>query len=136
MPKIRLSTLPLLSALLLVGALAASAPSAAAQGTASAKPSQDEPLQVGGDVLKPVKVSGDPPRCFRKQTGSIKVKGVVDKEGSFGELTVVKPLNPTDDACVLSTLRTWKFKPATKNGVPVAVRYELTVQRSVTSSLR
>ena len=90
-----------------------------------------EPLIVAGDVVAPVKVSGDhipygSPDCPRPQ-GVILVRGVVDIEGHLGEIEFLRELGPTcSEAAVRKALETWRFKPARLHGEPVAVYYNMT----------
>lgn len=47
---------------------------------------------------------------------------VVDAQGDVKQETIVKPLGLGLDERALRTVRTWKFKPSTRNGTPVPVR--------------
>jgi protein TonB len=55
--------------------------------------------------------------------GTVKFEIVVDANGSVVDAREISAeLGDGLDASALDTVRTWKFKPATKNAVPIAVR--------------
>jgi len=90
-------------------------------------PAGVEPSKVGGPVTAPVPIKKpEPPysekaRLARLQ-GTTVLWLVVDAQGDVGQETVVKPLGLGLDERALRTVRTWKFKPSTRNGTPVPVR--------------
>jgi TonB family protein len=47
---------------------------------------------------------------------------IVDEQGDVISAVIGKTVHPTYDADLLRMARTWKFRPATKNGVPVRYR--------------
>jgi TonB family protein len=47
---------------------------------------------------------------------------VVNEEGNVSEVTVRKSVHPQFDKKLVETVRTWKFRPATKDGHPVSFR--------------
>jgi TonB family protein len=47
---------------------------------------------------------------------------IIDAKGDVTECRVVKPLGLGLDEKAVETVRTWKFKPAMRNGTPVPVR--------------
>jgi TonB family protein len=51
---------------------------------------------------------------------------LVDEKGDVLSATVSKSVHPEYDAALLEKARTWKFRPATKDGVPV--RYRIGVE--------
>ncbi|MCG8456171.1 MAG: energy transducer TonB, partial [Holophagales bacterium] len=53
--------------------------------------------------------------------------GIVDENGDVQNLEVVKGLPFGLDASALETVQTWKFRPATLDGRPVAVYYHFQV---------
>lgn len=57
--------------------------------------------------------------------GTVILSVVVEKDGTVGEVKVVKPLEPGLDAEAIRAAKLWKFKPGTKDGEPVAVEVTL-----------
>jgi len=83
---------------------------------------------VGGDVTppKPVYIPSPPmpPKARRAGlSGTVVFVAIVDAQGNVKDLKQVSPpLGMGLDESASATLRTWKFKPATRNGTPVSVR--------------
>jgi periplasmic protein TonB len=86
------------------------------------------------DVRPPVAISRDmpswsPANSFESHqllTGIMEV--VVNENGSVSNATMRKGALPSYDAALLRATASWKFKPATKNGVAVKYRLEVSVQ--------
>jgi len=83
--------------------------------------------RVGDGVRAPIPTyKPDPP--FTKGAKAAKLQGtgvysaVIDDSGNVAEVEVVRPLDKGLDENAMQTLRTWKFKPATKDGKPVPVK--------------
>jgi periplasmic protein TonB len=90
------------------------------------------PVMVGGDVKAPVKVTAPKPNyteLARKAriTGIVIVQATVDKQGNVVDAKVLKGLPMGLDQEALNAIKRWKFEPATLNGKPVDVYYNLTV---------
>ena len=90
------------------------------------------PLRVGGDVKAPVIVKRAEPdytETARKAriAGVVIVEAIIDTHGTVDEVKVVKglPMGLSEEAA--QAVRRWKFKPGTRNGVPVATIFNLTV---------
>lgn len=90
---------------------------------------EDKPptTRLTKDVLPPVPLhKPEPP--YTKHARKKKVQGTVllwlavDEQGNVTEVEVKKSLEKTLDESAIKTCRTWTFKPATRNGVPVSVR--------------
>jgi TonB family protein len=111
---------------------AASDPPPAAAAEPAAAPSTPPPgtkaVYRAGDagVVPPVTVSQAAPRVppvlldiVRKlnRTGLIDV--VIDDQGSVQDVTVRQSVNAAYDALMVAAARTWKYRPATLNDVPV-----------------
>ena len=90
------------------------------------------PIHVGGDVKAPEKVFSPQPayteiaRKARIQ-GVVIVQAIIDKQGNVTNVKVLKGLPMGLDQAAVESIKTWKFKPATLNGKPVDVYYNLTV---------
>ena len=90
------------------------------------------PIRVGGDVQPPVKVSAPSPQyteIARKARiqGVVIVEAIIDKAGNVTNVKVLKGLPMGLDTAAADAVKKWKFQPATLNGKPVAVIYNLTV---------
>lgn len=90
------------------------------------------PIHVGGDVTKPEKVSAPQPQyteIARKARiqGVVIVQAIIDKQGAVTNVKVLKGLPMGLSEQAVEAIKKWKFKPATLNGKPVDVYYNLTV---------
>jgi bla regulator protein BlaR1 len=92
-----------------------------------------EPLKVEGDVQRPEAihtVSPVYPAEARKNRieGTTIVKAVIDEQGEIQDPAVYKSSGHPDlDQAALDAVSQWRFKPATLDGKPVAVYYNLTM---------
>jgi TonB family protein len=90
------------------------------------------PIHVGGDVKAPVKISTPQPQyteIARKARiqGVVIVQAIIDKGGNVTNVQVLKGLPMGLDQAAVEAIKKWKFEPATLNGKPVDVYYNLTV---------
>lgn len=90
------------------------------------------PIMVGGDVKAPVKEFAPQPQyteIARKARiqGVVIVQAIVTKTGEVQDVKVLKGLPMGLDKAAADAVRKWKFKPATLNGKPVDVYFNLTV---------
>ncbi|MCP4662445.1 MAG: energy transducer TonB [bacterium] len=92
----------------------------------------DGPIHVGGDVKRPEKLFEPPPQyteIARKARiqGVVIVQAIIDKQGNVTNVKVLKglPMGLAEEA--VKAIKRWKFQPATLNGKPVDVYYNLTV---------
>ena len=82
---------------------------------------------VGGGVSAPIPIYKPEP-AYSEEARKAKYQGtvvlwiVVDAQGNVIDPRVVRPLGLGLDEKALETVRTWKFKPALRNGAPVPVR--------------
>ena len=82
---------------------------------------------VGGGVSEPIPIYKPDP-AYSEEARKAKYQGtvvlwiIVDASGVVTDCRVVKPLGLGLDEKAVETVRTWKFKPAMRNGTPVPVR--------------
>jgi TonB family protein len=99
-------------------------------------PADTEPLRVGGDVTKPIKVGGPPPvytemaRKARLQ-GVVILEAIIDRDGCISNAQILKGMPMGLDQSALDAMKQWAFAPATLYGHPVKVFYTLTVNFTV-----
>jgi hypothetical protein len=55
------------------------------------------------------------------------VHGVVNKEGRFENLRVVRSIKPETDQALLLSLGNWEFRAATREGAAIAVEFLLSI---------
>jgi TonB family protein len=82
---------------------------------------------VGGGVSDPIAIYKPDPAYSEearkaKYQGTVVLYIIIDAKGDVTECRVVKPLGLGLDEKAVETVRTWKFKPAMRNGTPVPVR--------------
>ncbi len=87
---------------------------------------------VGGGVSEPIPIyKPDPPYSEdarkAKYQGTVVLFVVIDAAGNVSQCRVIKPLGLGLDEKALETVKTWKFKPAMKNGTPVPVQVTVEV---------
>jgi len=81
---------------------------------------------VGGGVSEPIPIYKPDP-AYSEEARKAKYQGtvllwiIVDASGAVTECRVAKPLGLGLDEKAVETVRTWKFKPALRNGSPVPV---------------
>jgi TonB family protein len=84
------------------------------------------PYAVGGNVSAPVPIH-QPMPAYSKEARNAKLEGtvvlwiVVNADGSVSDVRVIKPLGKGLDEKAVETVKTWKFTPGMRNGVPVPV---------------
>ncbi len=77
----------------------------------------------------PVPISVVKPAISQEYTGSsVDVEFTVDETGKPANLTVKSHVDETLSSAVLEAVKQWKFKPAERNGVPVATKVVLPVK--------
>jgi TonB family protein len=100
------------------------------------KPDRNNPAvsapKTAGNVTRPMKVKGEapiyPPALRAACTqGVVTLEGVIDQKGHVAAPAPLESPDPILTLAALETLRTWRFKPATFRGKPVAVYYTLTI---------
>lgn len=91
-----------------------------------------EPLVVAGEVVPPQavhRVSPDfaPLDGIRVPQGVTIVQAVIGADGTVERVRVLRSVHPEFDRAILAAVSQWKFEPATLDGEPVAVYYNLTM---------
>lgn len=86
--------------------------------------------------VKPVPVKTPPPTYpleLKREgiSGLVAVKVVIDVNGTISEATVSKSTDPRFDAAAIEAVKKWKFKPAQKDGAPVAIKMIIPIQFQV-----
>ncbi len=90
------------------------------------------PIYVGGDVKPPEKLQSPQPQYTEiarkaRVQGVVIVQAIINKQGDVTNVKVLKGLSMGLDDEAVKAIKKWKFKPATLNGKPVDVYYNLTV---------
>jgi len=60
--------------------------------------------------------------------GIVGVQAVVTSEGKVGDVSITKKLDPDLDEKAVEAVRKWTFKPAIKDGRPVAAQINVHIQ--------
>lgn len=85
------------------------------------------------DVTPPVEVSRTMPRwvpttaAMAATTYSGRIEVVIDDTGAVTEVAIIKPIAPPYDQALKGLARTWRYRPATRNGQPVRYRQLLEI---------
>ncbi len=96
----------------------------------------DGPFQVGGNVRAPEKIYFPQPN-YTEEARMARIQGIVilqtiiDVDGSVKNVKVLKDLTLGLTESAVETVKTWKFKPATRNGEPVPVYFHLQIRFSL-----
>jgi TonB family protein len=90
------------------------------------------PYRIGGGVSRPEILNSPKPiytELARRAsiTGTVILEAVIDENGNVTEARVLKGLPMGLDRAAVEAVKTWKFAPAVRHGVPVPVYYVLTV---------
>jgi len=99
-------------------------------------PALGEVMQVGGEIQAPVKLFAPRPG-YTEEARQARIQGVVllqvivDTEGNVSRPQIIKGLPMGLDQLALETVKQWKFKPAEREGKPVPVYYNLTINFSL-----
>jgi len=110
-----------------------SSPAVAAAQQESSIQSGGKVYDVGGDVQTPEPTyKPEPPyseQALKNHlSGWVTLSAVVDATGKVASVREIsKPLGQGLDQNAINTVRTWKFKPGTRNGIPVPVRVTIEI---------
>lgn len=86
-------------------------------------------------MVRPVPVKTPPPAYpteMRRDgiAGTVTVKIVVDEKGNVAECSISKSTRSEFEQPALEAIKSWKFKPASKDGTPVRANIIVPVQFS------
>ncbi len=106
----------------------------------------DAPPEVDTGPVR-IGVNGVPPKPIRRieplypeAARRLRIEGVVileivvKKDGTVGNVRVLRSLNPLLDQAAIDAVRQWRFQPGLINGRPVDAYYTLTVRFSLSSA--
>lgn len=91
------------------------------------------PLRVGGGV-QPPKVLRRVDPVYPSSMHDMEIQGigifevVLNEQGRVCSIRVLRGLLPKIDQAIVEAIRQWTFRPASRNGKPVAVAYVVTVK--------
>ncbi len=88
-------------------------------------PRLEQPYKVGGDVVPPAPIVRHDPPPKRGKLGDVVVRIVIDANGFVKDPKVIKSLDPDRDESAILAVKTWRFRPGTRQGVPVAVSADI-----------
>ena len=93
---------------------------------------QDETIYTSTDatvdppvLVRPVLPKEPPPGLPADQIGSIEV--LVDEQGDVEQVKLLSPANRYHERMLMSAAKTWKFRPAFKDGLPVRYRTRIRI---------
>jgi TonB family protein len=86
----------------------------------------DQPLHVGGPVVRPTVISSVDPEFSeearrKKISGTVKVYLYVEKDGTPSHVRIVQGVGHGLDEKAVEAVKQYRFNPATKDGEPVRV---------------
>jgi TonB family protein len=97
-------------------------------------PSDKETVNAPRAVYTPEPEFSEAARKKRFQ-GTVLLNVVINEEGNISRIRVQKSLGLGLDENAVESMKSWRFKPATRNGQPVAVEMNIEVSFSLGSSL-
>ena len=101
--------------------------------TAPSPSPTEEPYEpyVDGDVLPPRIIHRIQPHLSGLHAHHRRSMGIyeatITKSGQVATIRIIHSIDHQADQAITAALSRWEFKPATRNGVPVAARLNLTV---------
>ena len=99
---------------------------------AALHPERGKVYKIGNGVSTPRLIEKHEPEYTQeakdaKIEGSVLLSTVIDVDGYVRDIKVLRSLDPGLDANAVSAVATWVFKPAEKDGQPVAVSAHIEV---------
>lgn len=96
--------------------------------TPAAEQARPHPIYKIGDqgvkapsILKEVKPKYTASAMRRQVEGNVEMDAVILADGTVGDVTVKRSLDPELDDEAVKATKQWRFRPGTKDGEPVAV---------------
>jgi TonB family protein len=88
--------------------------------------------KVGEGVTSPQILHKEEPQYTEeardaKIEGSVALSAIIESDGSVQEVAVLRGLDPGLDNNAMEAIRNWQFRPAEKDGAPVAVSVRIEV---------
>jgi TonB family protein len=126
-----------LTALALLALLGHAVPAISQEAPRAAGP---PPYRVGDGVSRPEILSQTTKPVYTelarraRVTGTVIVEAIIDENGDVKDVRVLKGLPMGLSQAAVDAVKTWRFKPATREGRPVPVYYVLTVNFQVDDS--
>lgn len=101
-------------------------------GVVGGDPLPPGPLRAGGGVSAPVPVHRvqpiyPAPARNANVEGQVTLEAIIRRDGTVGEIRVIEGLRMGCTQAAIDALNQWRFSPGMRNGVPVDVYFELTV---------
>ncbi|MGA2897045.1 MAG: energy transducer TonB [Acidobacteriaceae bacterium] len=86
--------------------------------------------------IAPKRISGQPPiyppdAKAKGLEGSVTLHATIDTDGNVGNISVVSATDPIFVDAAITALKSWKFSPYLRDGVPVAVQTNITVNFTI-----
>lgn len=90
------------------------------------------PFDIMGAVRPPIAIdkaepSYTPEAKERRIEGAVLLRTIIDRAGKVSDVEILEGLPSGLSEAALETVRTWTFEPATLDGEPVEVYYDLTI---------
>ena len=132
MSKTRITLSVILSGLAIGLTVAVAASTFPLSHTPQEQEADPAPIFVEGDVQKPVKTYAPAPHYTQEAKeagiqGAVLLQAVIGKQGGVEQVEVLQELSHGLTEAAADTIRTWKFEPATLDGEPVSVYFNLTI---------
>ncbi len=88
--------------------------------------------QIGGEVSQPVPIYKIEPEYSEearkaKYSGTVLLSVIIDANGNTRDIHVIRPLGLGLDEKAIEAVSKWRFRPAMRNGKPVAVQAQVEV---------
>jgi TonB family protein len=61
----------------------------------------------------------------------VQIQAVINKEGKFDRVVLLKDISPGLESAIVRDVKSWEFKPATRDGVPVDIDVVLEIPFSL-----